>query len=173
MEIATKARRHKGSPNNYERHFCLALILSQPAEGRGQGKKEARKSGRAEKDESRRGEPTCSPNPVQCLPVNNSFGAVDIVKGYREDDAATPQTVYPNEDGIIAVEIKELERVEIHFPVSPVNNISPLLIRVGDSQNFAPFSAPAGGILTWAFRLVLHVFPGIQLPREAASFRWH
>ena len=27
MEIATKARRHKGSPNNYERHFCLALIL--------------------------------------------------------------------------------------------------------------------------------------------------
>ncbi|MCX6583305.1 MAG: Ig-like domain-containing protein [Candidatus Aminicenantes bacterium] len=78
--------------------------------------------------EFRRGEPVCSPNPVQCLPVKNLFGTVDIVKGYREDAATTPQTVYPNENGIIAVEIKELERVEIHFPVSPVNNISSLPI---------------------------------------------
>jgi hypothetical protein len=53
---------------------------------------------------------------------------VDIIKGYREDAAAIPQAVYPDENGIIVVEIKELERIEIHFPASPVNSLSPLPI---------------------------------------------
>jgi len=88
------------------------------------GSAEARKSGRAEKYEPGRGSAAFSP----CSPVNDRFGAVDIIKGYREDAAAIPQAVYPDENGIIAVEIKELERLEIHFPASPVNNLSPLPI---------------------------------------------
>ncbi|MCX6581321.1 MAG: leucine-rich repeat domain-containing protein [Candidatus Aminicenantes bacterium] len=58
--------------------------------------------------EKRRGEPPCSP-------INDRFGAVDIIKGYGEDATAIPQAVYPDENGIIAVVIKELERVEIQL----------------------------------------------------------
>ncbi len=73
------------------------------------------------------GEPSCLLINARWSPIPNTDGSmVGVIKGYRED--AAPQTVYPNENGIIAVEIKELERVEIHFPASPVNNVSPLPI---------------------------------------------
>jgi len=100
------------------------------------GSEEARKSGRAEKEKSRRGSAAfspCSPvfdsrSPVfdSYAPVNDRSGAVGVIKGYRED--AAPQMIYPDATGIITIEIKELERVEIHFPASPVNNVSPLPI---------------------------------------------
>jgi len=100
------------------------------------GSEEARKSGRAEKEKSRRGSAAFSP----CSPVFDSRspeidsnapdpdwnGPASVIKGYRED--AAPQRIYPDATGIITVEIKELERVEIHFPASPVNNVSPLPI---------------------------------------------
>jgi hypothetical protein len=38
---------------------------------------------------------------------------VGVIKGYREN--AIPQAVYPDENGIIAVVIKELERIEIQL----------------------------------------------------------
>jgi len=81
-------------------------------------------------DKSCRGSAAFSPcSPVFDLysPVIDRFGAVGVIKGYREDAAAAPQTVYPDENGIIAFEIKELERLEIQF--SPgVANVSPLPI---------------------------------------------
>jgi hypothetical protein len=45
------------------------------------------------------------------IPLDNS-GPVRVKKGY---DDGEPQTVYPDEDGFIIVEIKELERIEIHL----------------------------------------------------------
>jgi hypothetical protein len=57
---------------------------------------------------------------------------VKIKKGCHPN--VEPVTVYPNEKGIITIEIKELERVEIHFLDSTVNielrtlNLSPLPI---------------------------------------------
>lgn len=70
-----------------------------------------------------------------CSPVfdTSSHGSdwnkpISFIKGYREDATAATLAVYPNENSIIAVEIKELERVEIHFPASPVKNVTPLPI---------------------------------------------
>jgi hypothetical protein len=75
-------------------------------------------------DKSRRGEPPCSPVFDPCSPDIDRFGAVGVIKGYRDAAAAASQTVYPDENGIIAIEIKELERLEIQF--SPgVTNVSP------------------------------------------------
>jgi predicted phosphodiesterase len=50
-------------------------------------------------------------NPGQ-IPINDSF-PVWIKKGYNPNDA--PLVVYPGEEGIITIEIKELERLEIRF----------------------------------------------------------
>jgi subtilisin family serine protease len=68
-----------------------------------------------------------------CSPIYNSYsitpkwnGLVSVLKGYCQD--AAPLPVYPNGNGIIAIEIKELERVEIHFPAAPVKNVTPLPI---------------------------------------------
>ncbi|MCX6582296.1 MAG: S8 family serine peptidase [Candidatus Aminicenantes bacterium] len=77
-------------------------------------------------DMDRRGEPPCSPAFDSYSPISDRSGAVGVIKGYREN--AAPQAVYPDGNGIISIEIKELERVEIHFPASPVNNVSPLPI---------------------------------------------
>jgi len=50
---------------------------------------------------------------------------VDVIKGFNGN--ATPQRFYPDENGDITVDIKELERVEIHFPGS-MEALSPLPI---------------------------------------------
>jgi len=84
------------------------------------GRAEARKSGRAEKDESRRGEPPCSP-----VFDSRATGALRIKKGFDVEIEANE--VYPDEEGVIHIEIRELERVEIHLPPGVVN-ISPLPI---------------------------------------------
>lgn len=57
---------------------------------------------------------------------NSSTPVVEVIKGYREN--ARPQMVGPDKNGIIRIEIKELERVAIHFPASPIDNLSPLPI---------------------------------------------
>jgi hypothetical protein len=41
------------------------------------------------------------------------FGSIGIRKGYRKD--VEPQQIYPDDNGIINIEIKELERLEIRF----------------------------------------------------------
>lgn len=69
------------------------------------------------RSEIRRGELPCPLNPGQ-------YGAVEVLKGYREDVA--PQTVYPDKSGIIDVVIRELERVVINFgnvPVAPLRTL--------------------------------------------------
>jgi hypothetical protein len=80
-----------------------------------------------------RGAPACAPVFDSCSPVfdrvasePDQYGrqSVGVIKGYKKN--AAPQMVYPDENGIITVEIKELERLEIHFPASPVNSLSPL-----------------------------------------------
>jgi hypothetical protein len=60
------------------------------------------------------------------LPVDPSFSEpIYLKKGFNEN--AAPQKIYPNKNGIIHVEIRELERVEIHFN-NPTQDISPLPI---------------------------------------------
>jgi hypothetical protein len=76
-----------------------------------------------------------SPELISKIPYNYS-GAVEVIKGYRKD--VEPQKIYPNDKGAISIEIKELERLEIHFfdtetvstayPEKLVLNISPLPI---------------------------------------------
>ncbi|MCP5045949.1 MAG: hypothetical protein GY940_02185 [bacterium] len=56
------------------------------------------------------------------------------------DEKDRPKLVYPGENGVIAVEIKELDRLEIHFP-GPVSAISRLPI--GSSIDVG------GGVFTW------------------------
>ena len=58
------------------------------------------------------------------IPLDYS-AAVKIKKGYHM--SAKPQTVFPDDKGIIYIEIKELGRLEIHFS-KPVLNVSPLPI---------------------------------------------
>jgi hypothetical protein len=41
------------------------------------------------------------------------FGPAFVKKGY--DDNIKPEEVYPDDNGVIHIEIKELERIEIHF----------------------------------------------------------
>jgi len=87
------------------------------------GSEEARKSGRAEKDESRRGEPACSPVFDSFSPIDDTLsllpdlnGPITVIKGFRKD--AAPQTVYPGDNGITNIVIHELERVVIDFRVA-------------------------------------------------------
>ncbi|MCP5103660.1 MAG: hypothetical protein GY950_09795, partial [bacterium] len=63
--------------------------------------------------EHRRGNPVWLPCPV------------DVTKGYGKRTA--PQKIYPNEKGTIDIEIKELERLVIHF-LPGVETVSPLPI---------------------------------------------
>jgi len=54
------------------------------------------------------------------IPVNvNESLPVWIKKGYHPND--DPVVIYPNGEGIITIEIKELERLEIHFYDSTLN----------------------------------------------------
>ncbi len=58
-------------------------------------------------------------------PASDRYGALRIKKGFDAD--IETQAVYPDEEGVIHIEIRELERVEIHLPPGVVN-ISPLPI---------------------------------------------
>ncbi|HLP61569.1 MAG TPA: hypothetical protein VK186_22200 [Candidatus Deferrimicrobium sp.] len=53
-------------------------------------------------------------------------GAVRVKKGFDSD--IKTQEMYPDDNGIITIEIKELERVEIHFRTGSTVNLSPLPI---------------------------------------------
>jgi hypothetical protein len=57
---------------------------------------------------------SCDVEPVELSRrVEDNFEPVEILKGYKED--RMPQLIYPGDEGVITVEIKELERVEIHL----------------------------------------------------------
>jgi len=43
----------------------------------------------------------------------DNFQPVEILKGYKE--GRIPELIYPGDEGVITIEIKELERVEIHL----------------------------------------------------------
>jgi hypothetical protein len=66
------------------------------------------------------------PNPGEAISIDYST-PVSVKKGYRD---SKPQTIYPNDNGDITIEIKELERLEIHFsdPGTPILNLSSLPI---------------------------------------------
>ncbi len=54
--------------------------------------------------------------PEQDFILDNST-PLGIVKGYNTaGEPAEPGMIYPDEQGMISIEIKELERIEIHFP---------------------------------------------------------
>jgi hypothetical protein len=56
--------------------------------------------------------------PIFEIPVDYP-GPVRIIKGYKKN--VEPEIMIPNENGIIHINIKELERLEIHFPDSRPN----------------------------------------------------
>ncbi|HLP60506.1 MAG TPA: hypothetical protein VK186_16820, partial [Candidatus Deferrimicrobium sp.] len=70
-------------------------------------------------DMARRFEPPCSLAGDTLSPIAGWDGAVTVTKGYRED--VLPQRIYPGKNGIITIEIRELERLVIHFPASVIN----------------------------------------------------
>ncbi len=59
------------------------------------------------------GETAYSPKFDSFSPDPDWDGPVSVIKGYRKD--AVPQTVYPGDNGIINIVIRELERVVIDF----------------------------------------------------------
>jgi hypothetical protein len=63
--------------------------------------------------EKRRGEPACSPVIDRGSPVIDRHSPVSVCRGYDKD--TQPQQVYPDRNGNIRVEIKELERVVIQL----------------------------------------------------------
>jgi len=69
-------------------------------------------------DKSCRVEPACSP-------VSDRYSPVRVKKGFNVDIKANE--MYPDEEGVIHTEIRELERVEIHLSPGAVN-VSPLPI---------------------------------------------
>jgi hypothetical protein len=96
-------------------------------------------------DKSRRGAPPWSPvpgswSPVSdpSAPVSNRYGTVLVKKGFNDDIAANE--IYPDEEGVIHIEIQELERVEIHLSPGAVNVSSLPVGSTLDSQ---------GGIFYW------------------------
>jgi hypothetical protein len=54
------------------------------------------------------------------------YGPVSVKKGFN--DNIEPTEIHPDEKGMINIEIKELERVEIHFNEGSTSNLSPLPI---------------------------------------------
>jgi len=79
------------------------------------------------------------------IPVNDSL-PVWIKKGFNPN--AKPVVVYPNDEGIITIEIKELERLEIHL-FEPTLNVEPRTLSIS--------GLPIGSILD----------------RERGIFYWH
>jgi hypothetical protein len=71
------------------------------------------------------------------IPVNDSH-PVWIKKGYNPN--AKPVVVYPNGEGIITIEIKELDQMEIHFSDSTLNHSS---LPIGSTLDMAK------GIFYW------------------------
>lgn len=70
-------------------------------------------------------------------------------KGYNQH--IKPHKRYPDETGNITLEIKELERIEIHFPEPPSNNRMGFLV-VGDRLRTLPIGStfnPQTGIFSW------------------------
>jgi hypothetical protein len=76
-------------------------------------------------DLSRRGEPACSPVFDSCSSIPNPYGTVRVKRGFNPGIEA--EAIYPDEKGIIYIEIRELERLEIHLSPGTVN-LSPLPI---------------------------------------------
>lgn len=54
------------------------------------------------------------PDMLAKIPPDDS-SPVKIHKGYHHHADAEPQTIYPDDNGIIHIEINELERLEVHF----------------------------------------------------------
>jgi len=67
-----------------------------------------------------------SPIPGSCSPVSDPYSPVRVKKGFNAD--IEPNEIYPDEKGITYIEIRELERVEIHFPGASA--VKPLGLRV-------------------------------------------
>jgi hypothetical protein len=62
-------------------------------------------------------------------PCRSDDSPIRLIKGYHT--TIHPQTIYPNQDENITIEIKELERIEIHFSegtggLAPLSELSPL-----------------------------------------------
>ncbi|MDQ1353539.1 MAG: hypothetical protein QG657_3845 [Acidobacteriota bacterium] len=80
---------------------------------------------------------------------SDNRGPVGVIKGYTDGDEVEPQRVYPNEQGMIPVEIRELERIELHF--KPDSQLFGYL-KVGEQLRALPIGSsldPGKGIFYW------------------------
>lgn len=76
-----------------------------------------------------------------------SMEPVGMIKGYRND--VEPQPIYPNHQGILMVEMEELDRIELHLGEG--KQLSGWMV-VGEQLKPLPIGStfdPANGILLW------------------------
>ena len=78
---------------------------------------------------------------------------IEFTKGYQRNPA--PQTAYPDHNGIITIEIKELERLEVHLEgtrgLAPLSDYTGYLV-VGDQLKTLPVGSyldPGKGVFYW------------------------
>ncbi|MDQ1352258.1 MAG: hypothetical protein QG657_2564, partial [Acidobacteriota bacterium] len=77
-------------------------------------------------DISRRVASTMSPVFDSMASIPTPYNPIRVKKGFNEDSETEP--IYPDDNGNIYIKLKELERVEIHFP--NVSAIKPLGVQV-------------------------------------------
>jgi hypothetical protein len=76
---------------------------------------------------------------------------VDVIKGYARD--VEPRMLYPDDNGMITIEINELERLEIHLERSPQSSFYSGYHVVGNRFMPLPIGStldPGKGIFYWA-----------------------
>ncbi|MGD2086365.1 MAG: hypothetical protein PVH61_09300 [Candidatus Aminicenantes bacterium] len=86
------------------------------------------------------------------IPLYNSE-PMEFTKGYQRN--AVPQTAYPDHNGLITIEIKELERLEIHLEgtrgLAPLSDYTGYLV-VGDQLKTLPVGSHLDsekGVFSW------------------------
>jgi len=128
---------------------------------------------------------------IRQIPVDD-FQPVHVKKGYNQN--IEPEIIYPDINGKITIEIKELERVEIHFNGVPLSN-TPLSASSESSTTIPagvqligkrPAALPIGsfldsksGIFSWQpgpgylgdYELVFIEKIGDELRRKLITFR--
>ena len=122
----------------------------------------------------RRGSPAWAPNPKGIPGISNVpidyVSPVEVIKGYKRD--VNPSMIYPGINGNITIDIKELERIEIH----PVDDLAGIGVKAaGDPSNNSKFKIQNSKFYS-GYMVVgnqIRALPiGSTLDRERGVFYW-
>ena len=91
-------------------------------------------------DLSRRGDPPWSPVFDSMASSSTPYNPIRVKKGFNRD--SEPVSIYPDDKGFTYIRLKELERVEIHFP--GMSTVKPLGLQIAPGR-FRPL--PVGSSL--------------------------